>query len=92
MLPGRAQRPVEYRRSGEVPLDRQRGGAAGTALFGRHGAIGHLQLLADRARGGDLPRGAVAYRAADQPTGAAHRGVIRSVSLPGRGHRSAEMS
>src|SRR5262249_36511631 len=49
------------------------GGAARAALFGRHGAVGNLQFVADRAGRGDLPCYAVADRALDQPAGAAGR-------------------
>ena len=66
--PQRAARSrLQHRRGGEAHLDRQRGGAAGTALFRRHGALGHLQRLADRACGGDLSRHAMAGGPADQP-------------------------
>ena len=51
----------------EAHLDRQRGGTAGAALFGRHGTLGHLQCLADRACGGDLSCHAMAGGPADQP-------------------------
>src|SRR5262249_31864039 len=43
------------------------------AVFGRHGAVGDLQFVADRAGRGDLPCYAVADRAPDQPAGAAGR-------------------
>ena len=64
---------VEYGRSGEAHLDRERRSAAGIAVFRRHGALGHLQLVADRAGRGDLPCYVVAGGAADQPAGAADR-------------------
>ncbi len=57
---------------------RQRCRAAGTAVFGRHGAVDYLQHLADRARGGDLPGHAVADRASGEPARAADRVVSRS--------------
>ncbi len=34
----------QHRRGGEAHLDRERGCAAGAALFGRHGALGDLQF------------------------------------------------
>ena len=64
---------VEHGRGGEAHLDCERGGAAGIAVFRRHGAFGDLQFVADRAGRGDLPCYVVADRAADQPTGAADR-------------------
>ena len=64
---------VEYGRSGEAHLDRERRSAAGIAVFGRYGALGNLQLVADRAGRGDLPCYVVACGAADQPAGAADR-------------------
>lgn len=70
-----ARSGVQYRRSGEAHVDRQRRGAAGIAVFGRHGAVGDLQLVADRAGCGDLPCYVVAGGAADQPVGAADRGM-----------------
>ena len=52
-------------------------GAAGTALFRRHGAIGDFQQLADRAGGRDLPCYAVAARAPGQQARTAARGLSR---------------
>ena len=40
---------VEHRGGGEAHLARERGRAAGDAVFGRHGALGDLQFVADRA-------------------------------------------
>ena len=66
--PQRAARSrLQHRRGGEAHLDRQRGCAARTALLRRHGALGHLQRLADRACGGDLSCHALAGGPADQP-------------------------
>jgi len=63
----------QYGRGGEAHVDCERGGAAGAALFCRHGALGDLQFVADRAGRSDLPCYAVANRALDQPAGAAGR-------------------
>src|SRR5215471_11007717 len=72
-----ARSRVQYRRGGKAHVDCERGGAARAALFGRHGAVGNLQFVADRAGRGDLPCYAVADRAPDQPAGAAG-GRVRS--------------
>ena len=53
--PQRAAGPrLEHRRGGEAHLDRQRGVLHRTPVCRRHGALGDLQHLADRACGGDL--------------------------------------
>jgi His/Glu/Gln/Arg/opine family amino acid ABC transporter permease subunit len=72
----RTARPrVQHGRGGEAHLDCERGGAAGAALFSRHGALGDLQFVADRTGRGNLPYYAVAGCAFDQPAGTADRDV-----------------
>jgi len=66
---------LQYGRGGEAHVDCERGGAAGAALFCRHGTLGDLQFVADRTGRGDLPCYAVANRTLDQSAGAAGRRV-----------------
>ena len=77
-----ARSRLQHRRGREAHLHRQRRGAARTALFGRHGALAHLQRLADRACGGDLSRHAMAGGPADQP--ARTKNGIADVPCPRR--------
>src|SRR5258707_2965358 len=76
---------LQYGRGGEAHVDCERGGAAGAALFCRHGTLGDLQFVADRAGRGNLPCYAVANRALDQSAGAAGRPVGRKENLVWRG-------